>query len=176
MGAVAHGDAYVTLSSTRRWRVSVNDDALGGREFDQFVADVRPRLMRALAGSVGASRAADATAAALAFAFEHWERVRAMDNPAGYLYRVGRSSVRERKTPVLPAPASIGVPDVEPDLIPALLALPDSQRTAIWLVYACEWRYSEVAAAMDTSASMVGNHLARGLVSLRRRLGVMADG
>ena len=95
-----------------------------------------------------------------------------MDNPAGYLYRVGRSRTRLRKRPVLPPPDQLGLPDVEPGLIAALLELPETQRTAVWLVHACPWRYAEVAAAMDTSVSMVGNHLRRGMERLRGRLEV----
>lgn len=133
-------------------------------------------LVRALAACVGAGEADDAAAEALAYAFEHWERLREMENPAGYLYRVGRSRVRRRRrTPFLPAPGAVGVPDVEPSLIPALLALPETQRTAVWLVYACQWRYAEVAEAMDTTPSMVGNHVTRGLESLRRQMGVTSD-
>jgi DNA-directed RNA polymerase specialized sigma24 family protein len=148
------------------------DDSVWNGEFDRFVAEVRPRLLRALAACVGSANAADAAAEAIAYAFEHWPRVRAMDNPAGYLYRVGRSRVRRPLTPVLPAPESIGVPDIEPALIPALLALPAKQRTAVWLVHACEWRYAEVAEAMDTTVSMVGNHVSRGMAALRRQMGV----
>ena len=143
-----------------------------GTEVERFVHDVRPRLLRALAGAVGAGDAADATASAIAYAFEHWDRISMMDNPAGYLYRVGQSSVRRRRTPLLPPPEAVGVPDVEPALVPALLSLPDTQRTAVGLVHACGWHYAEVAAAMDTSVSMVGNHVSRGLDALRGRLGV----
>ena len=164
--------ACVTLD-TRPREATVHMRA-SSSEFDRFVEDVRPRLVRALAGAVGTDDAADATAEALAWAFEHWDQLRAMGNPAGYLYRVGRSRVRRRRTPRLPVPESIGVPDVEPSLVPALLALPETQRTAVWLVHACEWHYAEVAEAMETSVSMVGNHVARGLESLRRRMGVTA--
>ena len=148
------------------------DQASGAVDFDEFVVEVRPRLTRAFVPCVGTADAADAAAEALVYAFEHWETLRTMANPAGYLYRVGRSRVRARKVPQLPAPDALGLPDVEPRLIPALLALPDSQRTAVWLVHACQWRYSEVAEAMGTSTTMVGNHVSRGLESLRRRLGV----
>jgi DNA-directed RNA polymerase specialized sigma24 family protein len=142
------------------------------RDFDEFVVDVRPRLIRALVPVVGAGDAADAAAEAIAYAFEHWGVLQEMANPAGYLYRVGRSRVRRRRVPSLPPPSALGLPDVEPGLIPALASLPESQRTAVWLVHACEWRYAEVAEAMGTSVSMVGNHVARGLDALRRRLGV----
>ena len=79
-----------------------------------------------------------------------------------------------RRTPRLPAPAQIGVPEVEPGLIPALLALPETQRTAVWLVHARQWRYGEVAEAMGTSVSMVGNHVRRGSDRLRQHLEVDA--
>jgi DNA-directed RNA polymerase specialized sigma24 family protein len=156
----------------KRWREASVDQTgwVGG--FDDFVAEVRPRLVRAFVPQVGVADAADAAAEAVAYAFEHWETLRLMANPAGYLYRVGRSRVRRRRVPQLPRPAAVGVPEVEPDLIPALLSLPESQRTAVWLVYACQWRYAEVAEAMGTSTSMVGNHVTRGLDALRRRMGV----
>lgn len=72
----------------------------------------------------------------------------------------------------MPPPIEIGLPDVEPGLVPALLALPETQRTAVWLVHVCEWHYSEVAEAMGTSVSMVGNHVRRALAGLRRALEV----
>lgn len=145
-------------------------------EFETFVRGVRPRLLRAFAGCRGPQGAPDATAEAFVYAWEHWERVREMDNPAGYLYRVGLSRTRVRKRPVLPPPDQLGLPDVEPGLIPALLGLPETQRTAVWLVHACQWRYAEVAAAMDTSVSMVGTHLSRGMERLRERLEVGTHG
>ena len=111
-------------------------------------------------------------AEALTYAWEHWAEVRQMTNPVGYLYRVGQSRSRPRRVPVLPAPAEIGVPEVEPGLVPALLRLPDTQRTAVWLVHACGWSYAEVAEAMGTTVSMVGNHVSRALERLRHSLEV----
>ncbi|MGH3480284.1 MAG: RNA polymerase sigma factor [Acidimicrobiales bacterium] len=63
---------------------------------------------------------------------------------------------------------------VLPRLVPALLQLPDTQRAAVWLVHACQWRYSEVAEALGTTTSMVGNHVSRALSRLRRELEVNA--
>jgi len=140
-------------------------------EFEEFVRDARPRLLRALAGIRGRD-AGEAAAEALGYAWEHWDEVRGMKNPMGYLYRVGQSRTRPRRTPTLPPSSSIGLPEVEPGLVPALLRLPDSQRTAVWLVHACEWSYAEVAQAMDTTTSMVGNHVSRALERLRRELEV----
>jgi RNA polymerase sigma-70 factor (ECF subfamily) len=141
-------------------------------EFEEFVREARPRLLRAFAGCRDREGAGDAAAEALSYAWEHWEMVRGLDNPAGYLYRVGLSRTRARKRPVLPPPEQLGLPEVEPALIPALLELPETQRTALWLVHGCQWRYAEVAEAMGTSVSMVGNHLRRGMDRLRERLEV----
>jgi DNA-directed RNA polymerase specialized sigma24 family protein len=142
--------------------------------FEVFVAAVEPRLRRAFAPQFGIDGTADAVADALAFAWEHWDRVRSMANPAGYLYRVGQTSLRlARRGPVaLPSPAQLSLPEVEPALIPALLALPETQRTAVWLVHGCQWRYSEVAEAMGVSVSAVGTHVRRALDRLRQRLEV----
>jgi DNA-directed RNA polymerase specialized sigma24 family protein len=141
-------------------------------EFSDFVADATPRLRRAFVAVRGIGGAADATAEALAYAWEHWDRIRLMDNPVGYLYRVGQSRTRTRRAPTLPAPAELGLPDVEPGLVPALLALSVQQRAAVWLVHGCGWSYREVAEAMDVSASAVGTHVSRALEHLRSRLEV----
>ena len=144
---------------------------LGPEGFEQFAIELRPRLVRALVGFCGIDRAADAASEALTHAFEHWETVRSMENPGGYLYRVAQSRSRQRRPPSLPSPADVGLPEVEPVLIAVLLRLPLTQRTAVWLVHACGWSYRETAEAMGTSQSMVGNHLSRGLATLRRELG-----
>jgi DNA-directed RNA polymerase specialized sigma24 family protein len=94
-----------------------------------------------------------------------------MANPVGYLYRVGRSRIRQRRVPSLPLPSAVGIPDIEPGLVPALLALTPPQRAAVWLVHACGWQYAEVAEALGISASAVGSHLQRGLDHLRTAIG-----
>ena len=139
--------------------------------FAEFVSVVEPRLRRALAGWSG-SEAHDATAEALAWAWENWERVQGLTNPAGYLYRVAQSKSRSPKQGLLPHPGDIDLPHIEPDLVPALLALPDKQRVAVWLVHGCGWSYVECAEAMEISASAVGTHVSRALEALRRRLEV----
>lgn len=116
--------------------------------------------------------AGDAAAEALAWAWEEWDKVQTMENPAGYLFRVGRSKSRLRKAPRLAPVAALDLPDVEPRLVPALLGLPSRQRTAVWLVHACQWRPAEVAEAMGVSPSAVSTHLSRGLHQLRAVLEV----
>jgi len=140
--------------------------------FSSFVREIEPRLRRALIGTVGVDAAPDAVAEALSYAWENWSRVSSMDNPAGYLYRVGQSSSRKRKVPVLPPPNPEVIPEVEPGLTDALAGLSPRQRRSIWLVHGCGWTYRETAEALDISASAVGTHISRGMRKLRNRLEV----
>lgn len=62
--------------------------------FTEFVQRAQPRFNVALTAAYGPEGGHDATAAALEYAWRHWERVVAMANPTGYLYRVGQSRAR----------------------------------------------------------------------------------
>jgi len=122
-------------------------------------------------GALGIDRAEDALSEALAWAWEHRDRLLAMENPVGYLYRVGVTRSTPRRTPdALPAPTDIGLPDFEPSLIPALLTLSTQQRTAVWLIHGCGWTYPDAAQAMDIGESTVGTHASRGLAALQAQL------
>lgn len=152
----------------------MNDDATAV-EFERFVRTVEPRLRRALVGLRGVDAGRDAVAEALAYAWEHWDRVQAMENPAGYLFRVGQSRSRLRRPPRLPVVPTAHLPEVEPRLPDAVAALSPNQRGAVWLVHACGWSYREAAEALGISVTAVGTHVARGLESLRASLGVEVD-
>jgi len=94
--------------------------------FADFVRESEPRLRRALVAAFGVDIGAEATAEALAFGWEHWERVSRMPNPAGYLFGVGRNKARRHRTrrvafPVPPVGHEFAV---EPGL-PAALAAGD---------------------------------------------------
>lgn len=144
--------------------------------FTAFVGEVEPRLRRALVGVRGADAGRDATAEALAWAWEHWDQVTAMENPAGYLFRVGTSRTRQRRRALLPWRGDPPPPSVEPGLAPALAALSDRQRAAVVLVHGCGWSYTEVAEAIGVTKSSVGTHVARGMEQLRTALGADHDG
>jgi RNA polymerase sigma-70 factor (ECF subfamily) len=143
-------------------------------DFEMFVRDAEPRLRRALIGAVGVDRVADAVGEALAYAFTHWPDVRVMDNPVGFLYRVGQSKSRPRKRLQLLRAEHARMPEVEPGLVSALAALPPSQRAAVWLAHGCDWTHAEIAESLEVSTSTVATHVARGLARLRNELGVMA--
>jgi hypothetical protein len=60
-----------------------------------------------------------------------------MDNPSGYLYRVGQSRSRRLipRRVAFPAPADVGMPWVEPALDSGLAHLSAKQRQAVVLVH-----------------------------------------
>jgi DNA-directed RNA polymerase specialized sigma24 family protein len=145
-------------------------------DFERFVRQIEPGLRRALAGHLDRERAPDALAEAFAYAWQHRERVMAMENPSGYLFRVAQSKSRTRRHGWQPWTEDRDVPDVEPGLNAALASLSPSQYRAVWLVHGCGWTYAETAVALDVSASTVGSHVARAMAHLRERLGAVTGG
>jgi DNA-directed RNA polymerase specialized sigma24 family protein len=133
------------------------------------------RLQTALVAAYGFERGHEATAEALAYAWEHWERLREYDNPIGYLYRVGQSRTRQRKGRMLFARPEQPDPSYDPGLLPALATLSESQRTAVVLVHAFDWTLKEVADSTGVKVTSVQNHLERGLKKLRKSLRVEGD-
>jgi DNA-directed RNA polymerase specialized sigma24 family protein len=146
--------------------------------FTEFVVDVEPRLRHALAGAYGPDIGADAVADALAYAWEHWDRISAMENPAGYLYRVGQHKGLRwfRRPPQLPPPKDDRMPWVEPRLPEALASLSTQQRTAVVLVQGHGYTYREAADLMGgIGISTVSRHVERGMKKLRKALEVRVD-
>ena len=145
-------------------------------DFDAFVAEVQPRLARGFAASYGRDRGQEALAEAMAYAWEHFAEVRAMDNPAGFLFRVGQSRSRRRRRPLatrFPSPDSLGLPDVEPGLPRALEQLSERQRCCVALVHGFGMSHQEVADLLGLSRSSIQNHVERGLDRLRSEMGVV---
>lgn len=145
--------------------------------FTIFVKEVETRLRHALVAVFGQEHGREATAEALAYAWEHWDRVGSMDNPAGYLYRVGRTRGQRRRLRPAFDPVPPGhLPEVEPGLPAALLALSEKQRVAVVMVHAYDWPRQETAALLGVSVSTLDTHLQRGLGKLRNGLGVQSYG
>jgi DNA-directed RNA polymerase specialized sigma24 family protein len=116
-------------------------------------------------------------AEAMAWAWEHRDRLAGMTNPAGYLYRVGQSRSRPRRgrAEMFPAPAELGLPDIEPKLSIGLAELTERQRVCIALVIGHRWTHDEAAELLGIGRSSVRSHIERGLEHLRSRLGVSDD-
>jgi DNA-directed RNA polymerase specialized sigma24 family protein len=149
-----------------------SDRMAGVEAFTRFVQDAEPRLRVALVALYGTERGRDATAEALAFAWEHWTSIADLSNPAGYLFRVAQSRSRERRSPVVFTIPEDVEHDVEPGLPDALRALPSHQRLSVVLVHGYAWSVAEVAEFLGVKPTTVRNHLDRGLRRLRSSLGV----
>jgi len=147
-------------------------------EFTSFVEEVEPRLSYALAAAYGPEVGREATADALMYAWEHWDRISSMDNAAGYLYRVGQtSSKRHRRIGPIAPPVTMGrqEPWVEPVLPRVLGEMPERQRVCVVLIHGMEWTQQEVADLLGVSRTTVERHLERGMKKLRAGLEVTTD-
>jgi DNA-directed RNA polymerase specialized sigma24 family protein len=144
----------------------------GEAGFRAFVAHAEPRLRRGLMAAYGSDRGREATAEALAVAWERWDKVRQMANPVGYLYRAGQSRTRSRKHRILFARSEDTEVWVEPALPHALGELPRRQRVVVYLVHGYGFSVGEVAGLLELRDTTVRTHLRRGLSSLRRSLDV----
>ena len=144
--------------------------------FTRFVEGNGRRLQAALVAALGPD-GLDAASEALAYGWEHWGRVRGMDNPVGYLYRVGRDKgrrLRPRAIPVGRVDGSAGDPTpwVEPALAAGLRRLSERQRLAVLLAEGDGWTYAEVGRLLGVDGGTVRKHAERGLARLRRFLEV----
>jgi RNA polymerase sigma factor, sigma-70 family len=142
----------------------------GEDEFREFMADAEPRLRRSLVAAYGPERGREAAAEALAYGWEHWNRVRRMASPVGYLYRVGQSRTRPRKVRTLIERHSVSEVWCEPGLPSALAALPERQRVVVVLVHGFGWTLAEVADLLGLRKTSVQNHLERAMARLRADL------
>lgn len=142
--------------------------------FTDFVSAHERRLRQALCAACGDDVGRDAAAEALSYGWEHWDRVRVMENPVGYLYKVGRGKGRRmlrRRHPVFEVVDPVRLPDVEPKLPGALANLSERQRLVVILVHCDGWSQTETAEILGLSRSAVRNHLERGMASLRKTIG-----
>lgn len=142
--------------------------------FEEFAATAGSRLRAGLVAAYGPDLGLDVAAEALAYGWEHWSRIGAMENPSGYLYRVGQTAARRSRRPqgFLPMPAADDVHDFEPRLVPALEELTESQRVCVVMVHGYGWGQTEVAELLELSPSTVRTHIARGLEHLQQALEV----
>ena len=154
----------------------VDHDTLAD-SFTEFVGKVEPRLRHALCAAFGGDQGREATAEALAYGWEHWSLVREMDNPAGYLWGVGRNHARrmQPRNVVFPDAPVDTMPWVEPSLAPALARLSERQRLAVMLVHGLDWTYGEAAELLGVSKGTVQTQAKRGMARLRKYVGVKHD-
>ncbi len=144
-------------------------------EFTKFVTEHESRLRESLIAACGGEVGRDAAAEALVYGWERWDRVCGMENPVGYLYKVGLSRGRKtlsKRRPNFDPMETARIPDVEPRLPEALAGLSERQRTVVVLIHCFQWTQTEVGELLGLSKTTVQNHLERGMSGLRREIGV----
>jgi RNA polymerase sigma factor (sigma-70 family) len=160
----------MVVTTTTRDPVRVND-------FEAFYRAYVDRVYRALAVTLRRDDLArDATAEAMARAYARWAEVGRLDNPAGWVFRVGlnwatsfwRKARRERP----PAEDAVHpqVPPPDTGAQDALAALPTAQRAVITCRILLDLTTAETAAALGLSEGTVKSRLSRGLTALRSAL------
>jgi DNA-directed RNA polymerase specialized sigma24 family protein len=146
--------------------------------FTEFVVEHELRVRRALTAAFGSDAGREAAADAFAYAWQHWDRIRTMKNPGGFLYRVGHNLARNAHRVVVAD--DIGrvagrMPWVEPGLAGALASLSEQQRTVVALVHAYEWSLAEVSQVLGISKGSVQVHERRAMRRLQRQLGIFDE-
>ena len=146
------------------------------RDFATWYEEQHPLVLAALTVASGRPDvAADATDEAFVRAYERWERVRRMDSPGGWLYRVALNDLRRRcrrqalERELLrrqPPPAPVAVPIPAPEVWEAVRRLPTRQRTAVALRYILDLTEPEVARVMGVARGSASASLATARRSL----------
>jgi RNA polymerase sigma-70 factor (ECF subfamily) len=116
-------------------------------------------------------------------ALRHWEKVRTMESPGGWVRRVAiRDAVRTRARDTRRHALHLGAAsesDVPPapsvDIRDALMALPPRQRAVVALHYLDDRPVAEIAELLGCSSGTVKTHLARARQALAARLGEELD-
>jgi RNA polymerase sigma-70 factor (ECF subfamily) len=148
--------------------------------FPEFYRAHVGHIYRALAVTLGNDDLArEAVDEAMTRAYAHWRRVRGLDNPAGWVFRVGfnwatswwrkvrreQGVLTEERHPRAAAtdPAVFAARD-------ALARLPLGQRAVIVCRVLLDLSTAETADALGISEGTVKSRLSRGLTALRRAL------
>jgi RNA polymerase sigma factor (sigma-70 family) len=146
--------------------------------FEEFFDRERDRLFGLLVLVTGDRHEAEEIAQdAFVAVWERWDRVRSVENPAGYLHRTAINAFRKRHRraralgritgSMSPRPSS-GPADSALMLSETLRALTPRQRAALVLTELLGYTASEAAAALRVKASTIGALKHQGRTALRR--------
>ena len=145
------------------------------QQFAEFVRVDGFRLRRIMTARYGVEAGGYIHADSMAWAWQNWAKLQAMENPVGYLYRVAQSSARPHHRWLRRTSFPSKFPerwhlDEDSSLFNSLSSLSEAQRVSVLMVHGHQWTYAEVAEALECSVSAVTNHVHRGLATLRRQL------
>jgi RNA polymerase sigma factor (sigma-70 family) len=147
-------------------------------QFEAFYSVNRAKVVRALAVTLGdRDLAAEAADEALTRAYLRWDRLQQLDNPAGWVYRVGlnwaRSVVRRNRGPIKVVHESVSVEQpglADAELHEALVGLTVKHRSVVVCRFLLGRSEQQTADALDLRAGTVKSRLHRALKELEERL------
>jgi RNA polymerase sigma factor (sigma-70 family) len=134
--------------------------------FEELFAEHHTRLYRAIYLIVGSTHEAEELMQdAFLAVWERWDRVAAMDDPAGYLYRAALNSTRSRFRRLQLAAKrtlSLGEPedpfaaaDLRDQVVRSIRELPERQRAALVLLDLLDLRSEEAAKVLRITPATV---------------------
>ena len=159
--------------------VELTDAVRSNLPFEEFYREQRGPIGRALALTLGdAALASEAVDEAMARAYQRWSRVQALDNPGGWVYRVGlnwsRSILRRalRPAPVWVTTTAIAADrgGLDPAIDRALAQLSIEQRAVVVCRLLIGYSEKQTAAALGVRPGTVKSRLARATARLQSLL------
>lgn len=146
-------------------------------DFDAFYGPARQSVGRALSLTLrDVDLATDSVDEALVRAYQRWERVGRLDNPAGWVYRVGLNHARNRMRRLLrrvPPPAGANEFEfavADPSIERALADLSIEQRSVVVCRLLLGWSESQTAEALGIRPGTVKSRLHRATSRLETSL------
>lgn len=165
----------------RSQTLAPGESLAAGQSFEEFFRANYTKLAQGLfLTSRSRADAEDTAQEAFARVCERWGRVKQMDSPAGYLYRValnleGRRVRRAARFFLQTAPEDQASPsgssDTHVDVVRAVRSLPRAQRQALMLVHWLDLPTTEAADVLGVDAATVRSRLFRARDALKERLG-----
>jgi DNA-directed RNA polymerase specialized sigma24 family protein len=159
--------------------VDSTDMMLAILPFEEFYREQRAPIGRALAITLRDSQlASEAVDEAMARAYQRWDRVQALDNPGGWVYRVGlnwsRSILRRALRPaplwITNSGAAIDAGGLDPTIDRALGQLSIEQRAVVVCRLLIGYSEAQTAAALGLRPGTVKSRLARASTRLQSLL------
>jgi RNA polymerase sigma factor (sigma-70 family) len=146
--------------------------------FEELFEAEHDRVFRALYLVTGhAQEAEEVMQDAFLKIWERWDRVRAMDNPAAYLYRTAINGALSRRRRVVvaakrrlslgPAEDPFEAADLRDQLVGALSALTPRQRAALMLTDLLGFTSEEAARTLGVAAGTVRSLASQGRAAMR---------
>jgi RNA polymerase sigma factor (sigma-70 family) len=147
--------------------------------FEEFFRAEHARLFRALYLATGSSYESDELAQeAFLKVWERWDRVREMEYPRGYLYRVAMNTFRSRLRQATraarraferatPPEDPFALADLRDELVQRLRAIPERQRLALVLTDLLGLPAEEASRALGVGVSTVRSLASQARASIR---------